>query len=74
MLKTMLLTNENIDISSYAVVKSFMKRNSAGHVPKQAKTFTRDQIKTFLKDAPDNDYLPYKVDNTLRATLCSSIL
>ncbi|KAJ3651553.1 hypothetical protein Zmor_017585 [Zophobas morio] len=61
MLKRMLLTNENLDISAYALVKSFMKRNSSRYTPKQAKTFIRDQINTFLRDACDDDYLPTKV-------------
>lgn len=60
MLKKMLLTHENVDISSYEIVKSFMKINSSGYSPKQSRTFTRDQINTFLKDASD-DYLALKV-------------
>jgi hypothetical protein len=32
----MLLTYGNVDISSYSVVKSFMKRNSSGYVPKMS--------------------------------------
>ncbi|KAJ3616203.1 hypothetical protein MTP99_004871 [Tenebrio molitor] len=36
MVETMLLTYENVDISSYSVVKSFMKRNSSEYVPKMS--------------------------------------
>jgi hypothetical protein len=61
MLKTMLLTHDNVDISSYAIVQSFMKQNSKGHIPKQAKIFTIEEIKRFLLNAPDDNYLAYKV-------------
>jgi hypothetical protein len=32
----MLLTYENVDMSSYSVVKSFMKRNNSGYVPRMS--------------------------------------
>lgn len=54
MLKTMLLRFENIDISSYAVVQLFIKRNSA----KQTKTFTDSNI---LAGPSDTAYLFVKV-------------
>ena len=46
-----------------------MKRNSSGYTPKQAKSFTRDQINTFLRDACDDDYLPTKVGMTKDAVI-----
>ena len=58
MLKKILLTHENVDISSFEVVKSFMKTN--GYSPKQSRIFTREEINTFLKDAPE-DYSAVKV-------------
>ena len=60
MLKKILLTHENVDISSFEVVKSFMKTNGLGYSPKQSRIFTREEINTFLKDAPE-DYSAVKV-------------
>lgn len=55
--------HNNIDISKYAKLKAFLKRKSDGFRPKKSKTLTRDEIKKFINDAPDDIYLATKVKN-----------
>ncbi|XP_031358679.1 uncharacterized protein LOC116182292 [Photinus pyralis] len=61
MLKSMLILQDNVDISKYAKLQSFLKRKSVGHKPKKSLTFTRQQISTFLEEAPDETFLMMKV-------------
>lgn len=38
-----------------------MKRKSKGYVPKKSKVLEAEHVFTFIKEAPDNDYLMHKV-------------
>lgn len=60
MLKKSLLIYHNIDSSRYRAVKTFLKRNKDGYVPKKSKTFTEEDIGRFMTEAPDQDYLGVK--------------
>ncbi|KAJ8685521.1 hypothetical protein QAD02_021314 [Eretmocerus hayati] len=61
MLKTMIHKEEGIDINTYPNLKRFFKEKSTGFISKKAKTFTDDEIKKFLTEAPDHDELDAKV-------------
>lgn len=61
MLRTMLNIKKNVDISTYCKLKSFLKLKSSGYKPKKAKILTSEEMKTFLLEAPDEEYLFTKV-------------
>lgn len=61
MLKTMLKLRNNIDISTYTRCMSFLKFQSSGYKCKKSLTLTSEQIKRFLLEAPDQEYLFTKV-------------
>lgn len=52
---------ENIDISQYHRLISFLKVKSKGYVPKKSKVLEGEQILKFIKKAPDDIYLVHKV-------------
>lgn len=60
MLRTMIQIKDNIDIK-YPKLIAFLKRQNAGYKPNKAKTFTREEINTFLMEAPDDVFLFMKV-------------
>lgn len=61
MLKTMLKSRNNIDISTYTRCLSFLKFQSSGYKCKKSLTLTSEQIRRFLLEAPDREYLFTKV-------------
>lgn len=61
MLKCMLKLHENVDISEYAKLKNFLKRKNDGYQPTKAKTFTEEQMKTFISQASNDTWLAIKV-------------
>lgn len=61
MLKSTLAVKENIDISKYAKLHAFLKKQNVGYKAKKSKIFSRDEINTFLRDAPNDSYLMSKV-------------
>lgn len=61
MLKCTLNLNDNIDISKYMKLTSFLKQNNVGYQPKKAKVLTREQVDKFMIDASDEKYLMIKV-------------
>lgn len=63
MLKSTLILEDNVDISKFAKLQSFLKRKSVGHKAKKSQVFTREQINTFLEDAPDETFLMIKVQS-----------
>lgn len=63
MVRACLSSKENIDIKTYKKLMAFMKQNSVGFRPKKSKVFNREQIYTFLKEAPDGQYLMKKVSS-----------
>lgn len=61
MLKGTINVNHNINIKQYSKLVPFIKQKSMGYRPEKSRTFTKDQIDKFLKEAPDNQYLMTKV-------------
>ncbi|KAJ8985412.1 hypothetical protein NQ317_017041 [Molorchus minor] len=57
MLKTMINIKNNIDISSYPKLCSFLKLKSTGYKTKKSKILTPEQIKHYLLKAPNREYL-----------------
>ncbi|KAJ8979176.1 hypothetical protein NQ317_018998 [Molorchus minor] len=65
MLKTMINIKNNIDISSYPKLCSFLKLKSTGYKTKKSKILTPEQIKHFLLKAPYREYLFTKLDGRI---------
>lgn len=61
MLKSCLILHENIDISKYAKLISYLKRKTANHIPKKSKILEEAHINTFIEQAPDEEFLLMKV-------------
>lgn len=61
MLKVELSIKDNVDINCYKRVRAFLKRKSENYTAKKSKSFTKDQVDTFLREAPDKKYLAMKV-------------
>ncbi|XP_045460633.1 uncharacterized protein LOC123688170 [Harmonia axyridis] len=61
MIKSLLRSNNNVDISKYFKLITFLKQNGKGYTPKKAAIFTSTQISDFLNNAPDEVYLMAKV-------------
>lgn len=57
----MLLVHENINIAKFNKLTAFLKKSNVGYEPNQSKTFTREEINRFLKEAPDKEHLLSKV-------------
>lgn len=63
MLKATLKAKENIDIGKYGALIPYLKKINVGYRGKKSKVLTREEIKTFLKEAEDAEYLFVKVSN-----------
>lgn len=61
MLKSMIKSEKNIDISTYGNLRSFLKNMNCGFKPKKSKVFTPEEMQSYLQDAPDEQYLDVKV-------------
>lgn len=61
MLKMMVNKEYSVDIGVFKKLTAFLKRKSEGYQPKKAKILELDHIETFLKDAPDVEFLAVKV-------------
>lgn len=61
MIKSMLQSNNNVDISKYFKLITFLKQNGKGYTPKKSAIFTSTNISDFLNNAPDEVYLMAKV-------------
>ena len=61
MVKSTLYLKHGVDISKYFKLHTFLKRKGEGYQPKKANTFSTDEIKKFIGDAPDIKYLLCKV-------------
>ena len=62
LLKTTIRLKAHIDIDGYQDLKLFLNRLSTGYEPKQAETFTADEVQKFVDTAPDYEYLVMKVN------------
>ena len=63
--KAVIKLKEKVDIGSYETLVAFLKKQLVGFEPKQSEVFTKEQIRKFLSDAPDTQYLATKVKNNL---------
>lgn len=70
MLKTTLAVNRGIDIGKFNEVAAFLKKKSVGYKPEQSKVLTKEEINTFICQAPDDRYLMMKVSEK-RKIFCS---
>uniref|UniRef100_A0A6P7FSW4 Uncharacterized protein LOC114330680 n=1 Tax=Diabrotica virgifera virgifera TaxID=50390 RepID=A0A6P7FSW4_DIAVI len=61
MLKSTININHGINISTYAKLRTFLKRKSDGYIAKKAQTLTSEEINQFIREAPDDRYLLTKV-------------
>lgn len=61
MLKTTIIINEKLDISTYHKLTAFLKEQSHGFRSKKSKIFSSEEVKKFLTEAPDDKYLLTKV-------------
>ena len=51
----------------FSMLKSFIKvKEKVGFEPKQSDVFTKDQIRQFISDAPDSQFLATKVKNVVQ--------
>lgn len=65
MLKSTLLSCENINVKPWVKVIALMKKLARGYCPKKAMVFTAEDITNFCSQAPDDSYLVEKVGLTL---------
>ncbi|XP_050312488.1 uncharacterized protein LOC126747732 [Anthonomus grandis grandis] len=61
MIKSIMLNRHSIDIGNFKKVHKLLREKSKGYVADRAKAFTKEEVHKFLKLAPDEDYLLYKV-------------
>lgn len=62
MLKSTLNLNNNIDISKYIKLTSYLKRQSDGFHSKKSKVLSSEEIEKFINEAPNDKYLDTKVN------------
>jgi len=60
MLRSTINIKHGINISSYSKLIAYLKKQNVGYKAKKSNVFTKENIATFLKDAPV-EYLPQKV-------------
>lgn len=65
MLKSTIKVKHNIDIGNYYKLVAFLKSKQSGYKPTQAKVFTEENIKQFICNAPDSQWLIVKVSMRL---------
>ncbi|XP_012258559.2 uncharacterized protein LOC105687471 [Athalia rosae] len=61
MLKSTIISRDDIDISSYTNLTAFLKRQATGFKSKKSKVLTSHDVEEFLNKAPDMKYLATKV-------------
>jgi hypothetical protein len=64
MLKATLKAKENINIEKFGALIPYLKKLNVGYRSKKSKVLTREEIKNFLEQAEDGEYLFVKVSNT----------
>lgn len=60
-LRSCLAIYRNVDISKYVKLQAFLKRMSAGYVPKKSKILEDSDINKFINEADNKLYLAIKV-------------
>ena len=66
MLKSTIISNNNIDISRYSKLNAYLKKQSTGFTSQKSKILTLDEITKFLDEAPDYEYLATKVNTIIQ--------
>lgn len=61
MIRSILSTRKNVDISKYLQLVALLKRKSEGYRAKKSKIFTKQDVTKFLTEASDDTYLFNKV-------------
>lgn len=61
MLKKTLICKHNVDLKEYCRLRAFLKTNADGFVSKKTLTFTPDEVRKLIVEAPDVTYLAMKV-------------
>lgn len=65
MVKSLLHSKHDVDISKYLKLRAYLKKNNEGYIPKKARVLTKEQLDRFLSEAPDEKYLGIKVSTIL---------
>ncbi|XP_015523067.1 uncharacterized protein [Neodiprion pinetum] len=68
MLKSTIGAKHKVDMSTYARLSAFLKRQATGYHGKKSKVLTSNDVENFLNNAPDNQYLATKVALVLGVT------
>ncbi|KAJ3666945.1 hypothetical protein Zmor_002365 [Zophobas morio] len=61
MLRSMLHLREKTDVKLFDEVEAFVKNKNKGYIPKKSEVLSRQQLKKFLREAPNDIFLMYKV-------------
>lgn len=61
MLKATLIIEKNLNISKFGKLIAFIKRKAENQKPKKSKILNKQQIETFMLNAPNKSYLMTKV-------------
>ncbi|KAJ6649006.1 hypothetical protein Bhyg_04238 [Pseudolycoriella hygida] len=61
MIKSTISCNHNVNFGNYDRLAAFLSSQKSGFTSKKSNVFTAEEIKTFLMEAPDNEYLAVKV-------------
>lgn len=61
MLKNVILKNHSIVLSDYKELRTFLNHQLEQAKMENYKTFTADELKIFINEAPDDEYLTTKV-------------
>ncbi|KAJ3629879.1 hypothetical protein MTP99_014244 [Tenebrio molitor] len=61
MLKSTLFVFQNVDISRFSSLTSFLKTKCRNYQPKKAATFSRNDVCKFLLEAADQEWILQKV-------------
>lgn len=62
MLRHQMLENQNVNIEPYSKLRQYLKDlQTNGPQGKKSKYFTREELDTFIRTAPDSTYLATKV-------------
>jgi hypothetical protein len=72
MLKSTIFLHDSVDISKFSTLIAFLKKKNVGYRPKKASVFTKDEFIKFLREAPDEKFLPHKV-NSLSYIKCYTL-
>ena len=64
MLRNTINIQQGINIENYTKLRALLKRQSEGFQPKKTNTFSGENIKDFLNQAPDEKYLATKVETS----------